>query len=115
VSTVALLIALSTWQPLPVADVVEINRFGPMERQQVILYRWRAEPGRTGYRVSQWWLTDGEPIVTRSGKGWQVESNGYRVQANRVRYTETQHDPEVLDRKIFPECQRVRLVSAQGE
>ena len=112
---IAILIALSTWQPLPVADVVEINRFGPMERQQVILWRWRAEPGRTGYRVSQWWLTDGEPIVTRSGKGWEVESNGYRVHASRVRYTATEHDPEVLDRKIFPECQRIKLVDTKGE
>jgi hypothetical protein len=112
---IALLIALGTWQPLPVADVCEINRFGPTQRQQIILWRWRGEPGRTGYRVSQWWLTDAEPIVTKAGKGWTVESNGSTLFANRVRYTETEHDPELIDRKIFPECQRTKLVKTQGE
>jgi hypothetical protein len=110
---IAILIALSTWQPLPVADVVEINRFGPTKRQQVILWRWRAEPGRTGYRVSQWWLADLDPIVTRSGSGWQVESGGVRIQASRIKHTETEHDPEFADRRILAESQRTKIVTAE--
>lgn len=91
-----LAIALTARDPLPIVDVCEINTTGHL--RQVVLYRWHWSPQGKSHRVSQWWEIVTEPIVSRRGGVWHVQSCGREFLARTLRRTTTAVDPEVADR-----------------
>lgn len=90
---------------IPRVDTVEINRFGPSKKQQVIIWQWRSAPQWRGHRVSEWWLASDVDAVRTPG-GWRVTAQGRVIDCRRVIWTETQHDPEHIDRSVLPMSER---------
>jgi hypothetical protein len=103
-----LTLALAIPQPVTV-DRIEINTFpsGESHVKQVILYRWTRLSTGYGYRVTDWWLVDSdyEPagdLVARYKDG-QLEE----FTSQHITHTNTDHDPELRDRKILCPDDRV--------
>ena len=109
---IAILLTLATFAPsLPTVEVCEINTTPNF--QQVILRRWHRLGAVNGHRVAQWWIAKESPTVERIGSRWRVRSEGREFLARSVRYTRTMEDPEMTDRALVSECDRVPYVSAK--
>ena len=103
---ITILLTLATFAPaLPAVEVCEINTTPNF--RQVILRRWHRLGAVNGHRVAQWWIAKDKPTVERIGDRWRVRSEGRVFIARSVRRTETVGDPEMLDREIVRECDRV--------
>jgi hypothetical protein len=104
---IAILLTLATFTPsLPHVEVCEINT--TPQFTQVILRRWHRLGAVNGHRVSEWWMPRKESTtVERFGDRWLVRSDGREFIARSVRWTETQHDPEMIERKILCPSDRV--------
>ena len=103
---IAILIILATFAPLPpTVEVCEINTTPSF--QQVILRRWHRLGAVNGHRVAQWWIAKESPTVERIGERWRVRSEGREFWCRSVRYTRTVEDPEMIDRAIVSECDRL--------
>jgi hypothetical protein len=109
---IALFLTLATFAPsLPVIEVCEINTTPNFT--QVILRRWHRLGAVNGHRVSEWWIIKEPPRIERIGDGWLVRSEGRMFIARSVRWTETQHDPEMKERKIL--CPSDRVPYLEGD
>jgi hypothetical protein len=103
---IALLLTLATFaQSPPVIEVCEINT--TPQFTQVILRRWHRGGAVNGHRVTEWWLAKQPITVQRAGGVWLVQSEGREFYARSLRRTETTIDPEVADRKIVGEEDRM--------
>ena len=103
---ITLLLTLATFAPsLPVVEVCEINTTPNF--QQVILRRWHRLGAVNGHRVTEWWLANKKPHIEPRGDRWLVRSDGREFIARSVRWTQTQHDPEMSERKILCLSDRV--------
>ena len=97
---IALLLTLATFAPsLPVVEVAEINTTPNF--RQVILRRWHRLGEVNGHRVAQWWIIKEKPAIEPHGDRWLVRSEGRMFIARSVRWTQTQHDPEMREREIL--------------
>ena len=109
---IALLLTLATFAPsLPHVEVCEINTTPNF--QQVILRRWHRLGAVNGHRVTEWWIAKEPPHIERIGGKWLVRSEGREFIARSVRPTETQHDPEMAERKILCPSDRVPYLSKE--
>jgi hypothetical protein len=106
----ALILAIAlTFRPsLPHVDVCEINTTPTI--RQIILYRWTWLPTGRSHHVAQWWSIGKDPEVKRIGDRWLVISEGRRFTCRTLHRTETQHDPEVLDRRKLNEADRIEYI-----
>jgi hypothetical protein len=105
-----LFLTLATFAPLPqTIEVCEINT--TPQFTQVILRRWHRLGAVNGHRVAQWWIAKESPTVERIGERWLVRSEGREFWCRSVRYTRTCDDPEMTDRAIVAECDRVPYMS----
>jgi len=103
---ITLLLALATFAPSPpIIEVCEINTTPNFT--QVILRRWHRGGAVNGHRVTEWWLAKQPITVQRAGGVWMVSSEGREFYARSLRRTETHNDPEVEDRKLVNECDRM--------
>jgi len=103
---IALLLTLATFAPLPpIIEVCEINTTPSFT--QVILRRWHRGGAVNGHRVTEWWMAKQPITVQRAGGVWMVQSEGREFYARSLRRTETANDPEVEDRKIVGEEDRM--------
>lgn len=109
-AAVALILACRISDPTLVAvDRVELNTHGQSEDSpvQLILWRWTSFGGKSGFRVSQWWLVK-RPIVPQYQSGrYVIEDRGVRIVTKSFSVTRTKIDPEIRDRGILPEHLRV--------
>ena len=103
---ITILLTLATFAPsAPFVEVCEINT--TPQFRQVILRRWHRLGAVNGHRVTQWWIAKDEPTIERIGNRWRVRSEGREFIARSIRRTETVGDPEMVDREIVRECDRV--------
>jgi hypothetical protein len=103
---IALLITLATFAPSPLTvEVCEINTTPNFT--QVIIRRWHRGGAVNGHRVTEWWMAKQPITVQRAGGVWMVSSEGREFYARSLRRTETANDPEVADRKIVGEEDRM--------
>lgn len=90
-------------------DLIEINhvcRFDGKHFHQVILWDWHTD----GYHVLSWRSCCEDECVSRSGNGWLIPwRHGRFIEATHRRETWTVRDPEVEDRKRWPERFRREL------
>jgi hypothetical protein len=106
----AILLILATFAPaLPAVEVCEINT--TPQFRHAILRRWHRLGDANGHRVTQWWITKDEPTIERIGDRWRVRSEGREFIARSIRRTETVGDPELADRELVAECDRVSYES----
>lgn len=109
---IALLLTLATYAPSPlVIEVCEINT--TPQFRQVILRRWHRLGAVNGHRVTEWWIAKDNPTVRRVGGVWLVKSEGKEFFARSLRWTETKHDPEMQEREILPQCDRVPYMESK--
>lgn len=91
----------------PRVDVVELNHIHRSERVepfvQVILWRWN----RTTYEVAEWMASPERFRVEKGVITWEKFGVPYRVRYVSYRESHTKYDPEVENRKILREEQRV--------
>jgi hypothetical protein len=106
----ALILALAlTFRPsLPHVDVCEINTTPTI--RQVILYRWTWLPSGQFASCRTVVVDRQRPKVKRIGDRWLVISEGRRFTCRTLHRTETQHDPEVLDRRKLNEADRIEYI-----
>lgn len=103
---ITIILTIATFAPIPpVVEVCEINTTPKF--RQVILRRWNRLGAVNGHRVSEWWIAKDEPVIERIGDRWRVRSEGREFIARSLRRTETVGDPEMIDRAIVAECDRV--------
>jgi len=103
---ITLLLALATYAPATtLVEVCEINTTPNFT--QVILRRWHRLGEVNGHRVTEWWIAKEPPTIERIGGKWLVKSDGREFIARSVRWTTTQHDPEMAERKILCPSDRV--------
>ncbi len=106
------LITLGENQDSPVlVDVVEINTYGNHGAKQIILRQWSDSPHGVGH-----WITDWRSVVdcetTRHGDRTRVRfvdsvGNAHELTARSYRETRTANDIEVMERKLYPEENRI--------
>jgi len=103
---IALLLSLATFAPSPiVVEVCEINTT-PLHCQ-VIIRRWHRLGAVNGHRVTDWWIAHTPVTVQRSKGVWFIQSDGREFFARSLRYTTTPSDPEVKDRELVAEEDRM--------
>lgn len=98
-------------------DLVELNHYydGQGEKifDQLIFWDWS---DRWGFHVRDWRFIHPGVIVDRHRRGVAVlfrdtkHGNLYDVRATSYRETWTQHDPEVADKKNWPDSARKRMM-----
>ena len=92
-------------------DVLEINHVvadGVLVFTQVIYWRWEAD---NRLHASAWRRVEAEHRVNRRGgiytDTWTRDGKIYKVRSRGFRERWSDFDPELMDRKEWPECRRV--------
>ena len=92
-------------------DVLEINHVvaeGVLVFTQVIYWRWEAD---NRLHAAAWRRVEAEHRVDRRGgiytDTWTRDGKIYKVRSRGFRERWSDFDPELMDRKEWPECRRV--------
>lgn len=87
--------------------------------RQIVVWHWHADVG--AYHVQDWFLLEGheEPFRTPSGmwRWWYRGADDRKlhwIESESLVVTTMEYDPEMYDKKIWPEKYRRRLIGQMG-